>query len=115
MPRPPPLPAPAAGDGVHAFLRKQEVTAVTGVHLVRLPSAPPDDPRGPRGLSAAPAWELWRDVWAAWLTHLPPPCRWMTTGPRPRGADATAGPLSSPSPPPRGTLHGTAHDTPQMH
>ena len=36
VPRPP-LPAPAARDGVHTFLRTQEVTAVTGVHLVRLP------------------------------------------------------------------------------
>ena len=73
VPRPP-LPAPAARDGVHAFLRTQEVTAVTGVHLVRLPSAPPNDPRGPRTLSPAPDWELWRNVWAAWLTHLPPQC-----------------------------------------
>ena len=44
VPRPP-LPAPAARDGVHTFLRTQEVTAVTGVHLVRLPPAPPNDPR----------------------------------------------------------------------
>ena len=36
VPRPP-LAAPAARDGVHTFLRTQEVTAVTGVHLVRLP------------------------------------------------------------------------------
>ena len=36
VPRPP-LPAPAARDGVQTFLRTQEVTAVTGVHLVRLP------------------------------------------------------------------------------
>ena len=50
VPRPP-LPAPAARDGLHTFLRTQEVTAVTGVHLVRLPPAPPDDPRGPRALS----------------------------------------------------------------
>ena len=33
VPRPP-LPAPEAGDGVHAFLQTQEVTAVTGVNLV---------------------------------------------------------------------------------
>ena len=46
VPRPP-LPAPAARDGVHTFLRTQEVTAVTGVRLVRLPPAPSDDPRGP--------------------------------------------------------------------
>ena len=55
VPRPP-LPAPAARDGVHTFPRTQEVTAVTGVHLVRLPSAPLDDPRGPRALSPAPDW-----------------------------------------------------------
>ena len=96
VPRPP-LPAPAARDGVHTFLRTQEVIAVTGVHLVRLPPAPPDDPRGPRALSPAPDWELWRDVWAVWLTRLPTQCRWMATGPRPHGADATTGP---PSPPP---------------
>ena len=96
VPRPSLL-APVARDGVHTFLRTQEVTAVTGVELVRLPSAPPDDPRGPTALSPAPDWELWRDVWAAWLTGLPPQCRWMTTGPRPHGANATAGP---PSPPP---------------
>ena len=36
VPRPP-LPASAAPDGVHTFLRTQEATAVTGVHLVRLP------------------------------------------------------------------------------
>ena len=96
VPRPP-LPAPAARDGVHTFLRTQEVTAVTGVHLVRLPRAPPDDPRGPRALSPAPVWELWRDPWAAWLPRLPSQCRWMAAGPRPYGADATAGP---PPPPP---------------
>ena len=92
----PPLPAPAARDGVHTFLRPQEVTAVTGVHLVRLPSAPPDDPWGPRSLSPAPDWELWRDVWAAWLTRLPPQCRWMATGPRSHGANVTAGFPSAP-------------------
>ena len=96
VPRPP-LPAPAARDGVHTFLRTQGVTAVTGVHLVRLPPAPPDDPRGPRALSPAPDWELWRDGWAAWLPRLPSQCRWMATCPRPYRADATAGP---PSPPP---------------
>ena len=67
----PPLPAPAARDGVHTFLRTQEVTAVMGVHLVRLPPAPPDDPRVPRALSPAPDWELWRDARAAWLPCLP--------------------------------------------
>ena len=96
VPRPP-LPAPAARDGVHTFLQTQEVTAVTGVHLVRLPPARPDDPRGPRALSAAPDWELWRDTWAAWLPRLPSQCRWMATGPRPYKADGTAGP---PPPPP---------------
>ena len=73
VPRPP-LPAPAARDGVHTFLRTQGVTAVTGVHLVRLPPAPPDDPRGPRALSPAPDWELWRDASAAWLPRLPSQC-----------------------------------------
>ena len=96
VPRPP-LPAPAARDGVHTFLRTQEVTAVTGVPLVRLPPTPLDDPRGPGALGPAPDWELWRDAWAAWLPHLPSRCRWMAAGPRPCGADATAGP---PTPPP---------------
>ena len=94
---PHPLPAPAARDGVHTFLRTQEVTAVTGVHLVRLPPTPPDDPRGPRALGTAPDRELWRDAWAAWLPRLPSQCRWMAAGPQPCGADATAGP---PPPPP---------------
>ena len=89
VPRPP-LPAHAARHGVDTFLRTEEVTAVTGVHLVRLPSAPPGNPRGPWALSPAQDWELWRDVWAALLTHLPPQCRWMATGPRPHGANATA-------------------------
>ena len=92
-----PLPAPVVRNGVHTFLRTQEVTAVTGVHLVRLPPAPPDDPRGPRALSPAPDWELWRDAWAAWLLRLPSQCRWMAADPRPYGADDTAGP---PPPPP---------------
>ena len=96
----PPLPAPAARDGVHTFLRKQEVTAVTGVHLVRLPPAPPDDPRGPIALSTAPGWELWRDAWAAWLPRLPSQCQWMATSPPPHGADATAGPAPPPPIPP---------------
>ena len=96
VPRPP-LPAPAVRDGVHTFLRTQEVTAVTWVHLVRLPSAPADDPWGPRALRPAPDWELWRDVLAAWLTCLPAQCRWMAAGPRPDGDNAAAGP---PSPPP---------------
>ena len=96
VPRPP-LPAPGARDGVHTFLRTQEVTAVTGVHLVWLPPAPPDDPRRPRALSPAPDWELWRDAWAAWHPRLPSQCRLKATGPRPHGADATADP---PSPPP---------------
>ena len=88
----PPLPAPAARDGVHTFLRTQEVTAVTGVHLVRLPPAPPDNPRGRRALGPAPDWELWRDAWAPPLPRLPSQCRWMAAGPRPCGADPTARP-----------------------
>ena len=99
VPRPP-LPAPEARDGVHAFLRTQEVTAVTGVHLVRLPPASPDDPREPRALSPAPDWELWRDVWAAWLARLPPQCRWMMDGPCPHGTNTTASPPSPPCLPP---------------
>ena len=114
VPRPP-LPAPAALDGVNTFLRTQEVTAVTGVHLVRLPPAPPDDPRGPRALGPAPDWELWRDAWAAWLPRLPSQCRWMAAGSRPCGADATAGPPAPPPPPPRRAPHGTAHGTALMH
>ena len=46
VPRPP-LQTLEARDGVQAFLRTQEVTAVTGVHFVRLLPATPDDPRGP--------------------------------------------------------------------
>ena len=99
LPRPP-LPAPAARDGVHTFLRTQEVTAVTGVHLVRLPWTPLDVPRGPRALGPAPDSELWRDAWAAWLPRIPSECRWMAAGPRPCGADATAGPPPPPPPPP---------------
>ena len=81
---------------------------------MRLPLAPPDDPQGPSVLSPAPDWELWRDLWAAWLAHLLPQCRWMATGPRPHGVSATAGPPPVP-PPPCGALHSTAHGTPQMH
>ena len=110
VPRPP-LPAPAARDGVHTFLRSQEVTAVTGVLLVRVPSAPPDDPRGPRALSPAPDWKLWRDAWDAWLICLPPQCRWIATSPRPHGANATAGPPSPPPLPP--AEHCTAPPTAQ--
>ena len=106
---PPPLPAPAARDGVHTFLRNQAVTAITGVHLVRLPPAPADDFRGPRALSRAPDWKLWRDAWAAWLPRLPSQCRWMATGPRPYGTDATASPPPPPPLPP--TEHCTALPT----
>ena len=107
--RRPPLPAPAARDGVHTFLRTQEVTAVTGVHLVRLPPTPPDDPWGPRALGPAPDWELWRNAWAAWLPRLPSQCRWMAADPRPCGADATAGPPPPPPLPP--AEHHTALPT----
>ena len=109
-----PLPAPAARDGVHTFLRTQEVTAVTGVYLVRLSSAPPDDPRGARTLSPAPEWELWRDVWAAWLTHLPPQCRWMAIGPRRHRAGTTTPPPPHPHPPCE-AVHSTTHSTTQMY
>ena len=110
VPRPP-LAAPAARDGVHTFPRTQDVSAVTGVHPVRLPLAPPDDPRGPRALSPAPDWELWRDSWAAWLPRLPSQCQWMAAGPRPYGANATAGPPSPPPLPP--AEHRTALPTAQ--
>ena len=106
----PPSRRPRRGTG-YTFLRAQEVTAVTGVHLVRLPSAPPDDPRGPRALSPAPDRELWRDVWDAWLIRLPPQCRLMATGSRPHGANATAGPPSPPPLPP--AKHYTAPPTAQ--
>ena len=94
VPRPP-LPAAAARDGVHTFLRTQEVTAVTGVHLVRLPPTPPDDP------------------WALWLTRLPSQRRSMAAGPRPCGADATAGPPAPPplSPPQSTARHCSRHGT----
>ena len=108
VPRPP-LPAPAARDGVHTFLRTQEATAVTGVHLVRLPPTPLDDPRGPRALGPAPDWELWRDAWATWLPRLPSQCRWMAAGPEPCGADATARPPPPPPLPP--AEHHTALPT----
>ena len=63
VPRPP-LPAPAARDGVLTFLRTQEVTAVTGVHLVRLPPAPADDPRGAKcGRHGSPASPSNADGW----------------------------------------------------
>ena len=104
VPRPP-LPAPAAQDGVRTFLRTQGVNAVMGVELVRLPPAPTDDPWGPRALSPAPDWELWRDAWAASLPRLPSQCQRMATGPRPYRTDATAGP---PCPPP---LPATEHCT----
>ena len=77
--------------------------------LVRLPPTPLDDPRGPRALGPAPDWELWRDAWAAWLPRLPPQCRWMAAGPRPCGADATAGPPPPPPLPP--AEHHTALPT----
>ena len=79
----PPFLAPAARDRVHTFLRIQEVTAVTGVHLVRLPPASPDNPQGPRALNPDRDWELWRNAWAAWLPRLPSQCRWMAAGPHP--------------------------------
>ena len=47
------------------------------VHFIRLPKATPRDPRGPRTLDPAHGWDLCRAKWGAWLTHLPPKCRWM--------------------------------------
>ena len=114
VPRPP-LPALEARDGVHAFLRTREVTAVSGVHLVRPPPASPDDLRGPMALSPTPDWELWRDMRAAMLARNPPRCQWMTSDPYPDRTNTTAGPPLHPPPPPRAALHGTAHRTPLMH
>ena len=108
VPRPPPPGARGAGRGTH-LPANTGVTAVTGVHLVRLPPASPDDPRGPRALSPAPDWELWREAWAAWLPPLPSQCRWLAAGPRPYGADATAGPPLPPPLPP--AEHRTALPT----
>ena len=108
VPRPR-LPAPAARDGVHTCLRTQEVTAVAGVHLVRLPPDTTRQPWGPRALGPSRDWGLWRDAWAAWLPRLPSQCRWMAAGPRPCGADATAGPPPPPPLPP--AEHSTALPT----
>ena len=77
----PPLLAPEARDGLHAFLQTKEVTAVREVHLVRLPPAPSDDPPGPRALSPTPDLGLWRSKWAEWLARLRPQCQWMANGP----------------------------------
>ena len=79
---PPPPGARGAGRGTH-------LPANTGGHRRYRgpPSAAPlgttRRPPRPRALSPAPNLELWRDVWAAWLTQPPPQCRWMATGPRP--------------------------------
>ena len=113
VPRPP-LPAPEVRDGVHAFLQTQEVTAITGVYLVRLLSASPGDPLVPRALSPTREWELWREVWAAWLARLPPQCRWMTTNPCPHRTNTTVSPPLPSPPPSRAERHGTAHGTPLM-
>ena len=104
------LPAPAARDRVHTFLRTQEVSAVTGVHLVRLPPAPPDDPRGPRALSPAPNWELWRDVWAAWLPASPP----NADGWPPAPARTGLTPQPAPHPLPPSPLQSTAQHCPRQ-
>ena len=53
-------------------------------------------------------------MWAAWLTRLPTQCRWIATGPRPHGANATAG-RPFPPPPPCEALHSTAIGTTQIH
>ena len=72
---PPPLLAPEARDGVHAFLRTQEVTAITGVHLVRLLAATPRQPPRAQAPRPDPDLELWGSVWIEWLARLPPECR----------------------------------------
>ena len=71
-----PLAAPEARDGVPAFLRTQEVTAVSEVHLVQPPPATTDDPRGP-----TQDWDLWCGMWAEWLACLPLQSQWMATSP----------------------------------
>ena len=76
---------------------------------MRLPPALPNDPRGSGALSPDPDWELWRDVWPAWLTRLLPQCRWMTISPRPHGINTNASPPFAPPPPP--AQHYTALHT----
>ena len=107
----PPLPAPEARDGVHAFLRTQEITALAKVCLARLRLAPPDDPRGPRALSPSPDRELWRSGGAGWLTASRPSAGgWPPTPDHPEPS-----PPPAPPPPPQDSTAGTAHGTPQKH
>ena len=104
VPRPP-LPAPEARDGVQAFLRTQEVTAVAVVHLVWLPPVSLDDPRGPRALSLA------RD-----LARPPPaPVAMDDHRPLPTETNTTGSPLSPPPGPHPAAVHDTAHGAPLMH
>ena len=111
VPRPP-LPAPAARGGVHTFLRTQEVTAVTGVHLVRLPPTPLDDPRGLRALGPAPDWELWRDRGPRGSPASPPSAGGWPQAPGRAGLTPQPAPDPlPPSPPQSTTRHRPRHGT----
>ena len=108
----PPLLAPAARDGVHTFLRTQEVTAVTGVHLVRLPPTPLDDPRGPRALGPAPDWELWRGAWKRGSPASPPNADGWPPAPGRAGLTPQPAPHPLPRSPPQSTTrHCPRHGT----
>ena len=112
---------PPPPPGARSAGRATRLPANTGGHRLyggpasAAPLGTTDNPRGPRALSPAPDWELWRDVWAASLTHPSPQCRWMATGPGLHGANATARPPLPSPPPPCRALHSAAHGTTQMH
>ena len=108
VPRPP-LPAPAARDLVHTFLRIQKGTAVTGVHLVWLPSAPPDDPRRPWALS--PAQEL--ELCATCRTRGSPASGPNADGWPPAPARTGLTPSLAPPPLPPSPLPSTAQHSPR--
>ena len=114
VPRPP-LPAPAARDGVHAFLRAQEVTAVLGGP----PSeAPPGVSRRPPGAqSPEPCPRLGAVARFVGRVAHPPPAPVPMDDHRPKpawGQHHRRPPLPSP-PSPRAALHGTAHGAPLLH
>ena len=110
----PPLPAPAARDGVHTFLRRQEVTAVTGVHLVRLPPTPLDDPRGPRALGPPQTGGCGATRGPRGSPASPPNADGWPPAPARAGLTPQRSPTPSPPPPCRAP-HGTAHGTALMH
>ena len=105
----PPSRRPRRGTEYTPSCEHRRSPPLPGFNLVRLPPTPPDDPRGPRALGPAPDSGLWLDAWGAWLPGLPSQCRWMAAGPRPCGADATAGPPPPPPLPP--AEHRTALPT----